>query len=134
MSVNVFVHHTCCTLEVVNHWTLISSLWSSKFILLPFKIKCSKILNENRKNTEKKKIEQFYLSIFLIKKKVFPRVIRKTFTVRDLVKCSLSDIHRLIQQKGFTLKQTNKKKKTIPGITILLYYRGKHNHGNTTLK
>lgn len=54
------------------------------------------------------KIEQFYQTVhFLIKKTVFPRVIRKTFTVCDLVKCSLSDIHRLIQQKGFTLKQND---------------------------
>lgn len=74
------------------------------------------------------KIEQFYPTVIFLIKKVFPRVIRKTFTVCDLVKCSLSDIHRLIQQKGFTLNET------IPGITILLHYRGKHNHGNTTLK
>lgn len=45
------------------------------------------------------------LSIFNKKKKVFPRVIQKTFTDCDLLKCSLSDIRRLIQQKGFTLKQ-----------------------------
>lgn len=106
-SVNVFVHHTYCTLEVVTHW--ISSLWSPKFTVLPFRIKCSKVLNANRRTPNNNEIRTILSNCpCLIKKKgVSKSNKKKTFTVRDLVKCSLSDIRRLIQQKGFTLKQND---------------------------